>query len=81
VASEAPSTERDGNRWALLDTTAPTLDPTVDHAAVPGEYGVRLDEDERRRQPLHACDSHAPSIRSAVVRRSRGRRARFRTAN
>jgi hypothetical protein len=30
-ASEAPSTERDGNRWALLYTTAPTLDPTAAH--------------------------------------------------
>jgi hypothetical protein len=29
VASEAPSTERDGNSWALLYTTAPTLDPTA----------------------------------------------------
>jgi RNA-directed DNA polymerase len=29
VASEAPSTERDGNSWALLDTTAPTFDPTA----------------------------------------------------
>jgi hypothetical protein len=28
MASEAPSTERDGNRWAILNTTAPTLDPT-----------------------------------------------------
>jgi hypothetical protein len=24
-----PSTERDGNRWALLNITAPTLDPTA----------------------------------------------------
>jgi hypothetical protein len=38
VASEAPSTERDGNRWALLDTTAPTLDPT---AAQPEELRHR----------------------------------------
>ena len=29
MASEAPSTERDGNRWALLYITAPTLDPTA----------------------------------------------------
>ena len=29
MASEAPSTERDGNRWALLYITAPTPDPTA----------------------------------------------------
>jgi hypothetical protein len=29
AASEAPSTERDGNSWALLHTTAPVLDPTA----------------------------------------------------
>jgi hypothetical protein len=29
VASEAPPTERGGNRWALLYITAPTLDPTA----------------------------------------------------
>ena len=32
-ASEVPSTERDGNRWApLLYITAPTLDPTSGHS-------------------------------------------------
>ena len=31
-ASEALSTERDGNSWALLYTTAPTLDPTAAQA-------------------------------------------------
>ncbi len=30
VASEAPSTERDGNSWAFLNTTAPVPDPTVE---------------------------------------------------
>mgnify|MGYP000026056400 CR=1 FL=1 len=34
MASEAPSTERDGNRWALLYTTAPTLDPTVSQMTI-----------------------------------------------
>ena len=32
------------------------------------------------RQPRHACESHAQSIRSTGVRRRRGRRDRFRTA-
>ena len=36
MASEAPSTERDGNRWALLYTTAPTLDPTAAQQAIEG---------------------------------------------
>ena len=33
------------------------------------------------RQPRHACESHAQSIRSADVNRRRGRRDRFRTAS
>jgi len=32
-------------------------------------------------QPCHLCDSHAHSTRSMVVKRSRGRRERFATAN
>jgi hypothetical protein len=32
------------------------------------------------RQPLHVCDNHAQSMRSAAVRHSRGRRDRFTTA-
>ena len=32
-------------------------------------------------QPCHRCDSHAHSTRSMVVKRSRGRRERFATAN
>jgi len=40
VASEAPSTERDGNRWALLYTTAPTLDPTAAHLPIGDEQAL-----------------------------------------
>src|SRR4051812_36224776 len=35
MASEAPSTERDGKQMGLVDTTAPTLDPTAAHAPEP----------------------------------------------
>ena len=59
-------------------STLPRAEPGS--ASVAGEYGVRLDEDERRRQPLHACDSHAHGTRSAAVRRSCEGRERFRTA-
>ncbi|MBE3135589.1 MAG: CocE/NonD family hydrolase, partial [Acidobacteria bacterium] len=52
VASEAPSTERDGNSWALLDTTAPTLDPTV----YPDGRAFNLDESVQRMRYRNGYD-------------------------
>lgn len=46
MASEAPSTERDGNRWALLYTTAPTLDPTAAQQVLAIEVTTNLTEPE-----------------------------------
>jgi hypothetical protein len=42
MASEAPSTERDGNRWAILNTTAPTLDPTAAHKSTKSHNSVHF---------------------------------------
>jgi hypothetical protein len=48
---------------------------------VPGEYGVRLDEDERRPPTAPRLRQPRPENPIAAVRRSRGGRERFRAAN